>query len=59
VTAPFSHLTKEQCMKLDLMALLSCDAIYILKGYKQSNGAMVEMVVAEAIGLHIYYEGEL
>ena len=43
-------------MYVDLFLLLGCDAIYMLQGYERSNGAMVELQVARAVGIAILYE---
>lgn len=48
--------TYEDYMRADILALLKCDAIYMLKGWKNSYGAKIEHAVAEACGLVITYE---
>jgi Domain of unknown function (DUF4406) len=48
--------TYEQFMRVDLMALLDCDAIYMLKGWEKSSGARCEHLVAAMCGLEIRYE---
>ena len=40
----------------DLEILRRCDAIYMLKGWEQSEGAMAELKLAKETGLEIYYE---
>lgn len=40
----------------DLEALRGCDAIYLLKGWQQSTGAMAEYHVAKWRGLTLVYE---
>ena len=37
--------------------LIDCDAIYMLRGWEQSNGARAEHAVAVWIGLEIMYQG--
>lgn len=41
-------------MRRDIEEILSCDAISFLPGSDRSEGARVERVVAEAIGLKVY-----
>ena len=43
-------------LRADLVQLLLCDAIYLLSGWEQSNGARTEFDVARASGLTIYYQ---
>lgn len=38
--------------------LVSCDAIYMLRGWQDSKGATAEHAVAKWIGLEIIYQGE-
>lgn len=45
-------------MKEDISNLLSCSAIYMLKGWRRSKGAKLERKIAKTIGLEILYEGE-
>ena len=49
-------LTYEEYMKLDLMLLETCDAIYMLKGWEDSPGANREHDRAKKLGLEIMYE---
>jgi len=48
----------EEYMRLDILSLMSCDAIYMLDNYKASRGARLELSIAKAIGLEIVYEGD-
>ena len=43
-------------MKLDIKALMDCDAIYVLKGYENSKGAMIEVNLAKSLSYPIFYE---
>ena len=40
----------------DLIALSKCDAIYMLKGYENSVGALTELSVALTLRLEIIYQ---
>lgn len=48
--APWSW---QQHMRADLAALLTCDVVVLLPGWKHSRGAQLEKTVAEAIGLKV------
>lgn len=41
---------------MGLAELSKCDAIYLLKGYENSKGAMLEKHYAETVGLEIMYQ---
>lgn len=45
-------------MRTDLLALLTCDSIYLMDGWQSSQGARLELMVAQAIGLEVLYETE-
>lgn len=47
------HTSSACFMRTDLLALLSCDAIYLLPGWENSRGASVELTVARACGMGI------
>jgi hypothetical protein len=40
----------------DLVALMECDAIYLLDGWQDSTGATVEVALAEFLGLELIEE---
>lgn len=40
-------------MRADLKLLLDCDAIYLLKGYQNSKGAMIEYDLARILHFDI------
>jgi nucleoside 2-deoxyribosyltransferase len=48
----------EDYMKVDLLLLDMCDAIYMLKGWENSRGANREYGYALAKGMEIMFEGE-
>jgi hypothetical protein len=49
-------MTYEEAMKDDLKHLLTCDAIYLIRGWQGSSGAQVEFLVAQICGLQIFYQ---
>ena len=46
--------TREEYMRVDLKALLCCDAILLLDGWERSHGALVELDTAIAAGITVY-----
>jgi len=48
--------TWEAYMKEDLKELLSCDAIYMLKGWSESKGAAIEYDLANKLGLTVIHQ---
>jgi len=47
------------CMRRDLAALLTCDALALLDGWQSSAGAHLEMHVAHRVGMEILIAREL
>lgn len=45
-----------QHMRVDIGLLLSCDAIYMMKGWEQSERCRLELNVASSIGLPVFFE---
>ena len=43
-------------MREDIKALCDCDAIYMLKNWKDSKGAIIANEIANYIGLEVMYE---
>lgn len=43
-----------ECMRRDIAALVTCDAIQLLPGWQASKGATLEEHIAERLGLQIY-----
>jgi hypothetical protein len=43
----------EEAMRADIKAMLDCDAIGLLPGYARSRGAMLELQIAEALGMKV------
>ena len=51
---PETHLF--DIVKRDILALIDCTAIYLLKGWENSQGATAEKAVAEWLGMKVIYE---
>ena len=49
------QLSREDYMRMALQMMLTCDAIYLLKGWDSSPGALMEHSVAQACGLALIY----
>lgn len=49
-------LTTHEYMRIDISALLDCDAIILMKDWNRSAGCHTELCVAKAIGVEIYFE---
>ena len=43
-------------MKRDIELLMTCDMIFMMKGWTHSKGCQVEFEVATAIGLPVLFE---
>jgi hypothetical protein len=48
-------LSWEACMRKDIAALVTCDAIHLLPGWQDSKGATLEHHIAERLGLAISF----
>lgn len=48
----------EDFMAVDLLELMTCDAIYMLPCWKTSPGAKLEHAIAKQIQIKIIYEGQ-
>lgn len=44
----------DDCLRLDLAALATCEAIALLRGWPQSPGARLELTKALALGQRVY-----
>jgi len=42
-----------QCMRVDIKALVECDGIVLLPGWKDSKGATLEHHIAERLGMTV------
>ena len=45
-------------MRVDIVNLLGCDYIYMLKGGELSQGAKLELDVATSCGIRVLFEGD-
>lgn len=43
-------------MRLGIAQLVRCDAILLLEGYRNSRGAIVELGIAQELGLRVFYD---
>ena len=48
--------TWKEYMKEDIVALMECDSIYMLKGWEDSAGARLEFSIAIGLGYEILFE---
>lgn len=56
--SPFDeNKTWRDYMREDIKALVDCDAIYMLCGWRRSKGARLERRIAIKLGLEVIYEG--
>ena len=46
----------EAYMRVCIIALMSCNAIFMLLNYYQSKGAMIELALAKELGMKVYWE---
>lgn len=52
---PEGVMTWENCMRADLQALLTCDAIALLGGWENSKGAHLELHLAHRVGMTVVF----
>ena len=50
--------TYKQFIDKGLKQLMDCDCIYMLTGYEESIGALLELAYAEAVGIKVIKEEE-
>lgn len=43
-------------MRVDIRALVDCDAIYMLQGWELSKGAKLELDVASSCGIPVWFQ---
>ena len=57
---PHNHdKTWKSYMKEDIKALMDCDEIYALNNWEKSEGATIEIKIAQAIGIKVILQPEL
>jgi hypothetical protein len=59
MTAAQYRVHYRKCMANDIAALLTCDGIVLLPGWKNSRGAKLEHHIAETLGLFTLAAGRL
>ena len=52
---PTEGKTWEEYMKEDIPIMLECDGIFMLRGFENSRGAMLELYVAATVGMQVIY----
>ena len=55
--APISQMTREEIMTICYALMASCDTIYLLDGWRASDGCWEELVYAKMHGMEVVYEG--
>jgi len=56
---PNTETSWAECMRADIKALISCDAIAMLHGWENSKGATLEHHIAERLEMKIYLPTEI
>ncbi|MCQ4271026.1 DUF4406 domain-containing protein [Pseudomonas kuykendallii] len=54
-----ANATWSECMRTDIAALMTCDALVLLPGWADSNGAMVELQLAHRLGMRVLTTAEI
>ena len=55
---PVGSLSHEEYLRADIKALLTCDAICLMKGWLDSKGACFEHYVATETGIRVFWQGD-
>lgn len=48
----------EAHMKEDIRAMMQCDAVYAMRSWASSKGAVIEVTLAKSLGLKIVYQSK-
>jgi uncharacterized protein DUF4406 len=48
-----------QCLRNDLIGLMSCDMLALLEGWQRSEGAHLEMHVAHRVGIEVVIAADI
>lgn len=48
----------QRIMKCDIRAMLDCDGVYALKDWQDSKGATIEVNLARALKMEVFYQGQ-
>ena len=51
-----SEITWREYMIADIIELVKCDAIYMIKGWELSRGARLEHHIASDMGMEVFYQ---
>ena len=51
--------TWEDCLRRDIAALITCDAVVFLPGHEHSRGARLERHIATELGMQLMYRSEV
>jgi len=51
---PDASMSWKECMKSDIAALVTCDAIHLLPGWENSKGATLEAHIAERLEIEVF-----
>jgi hypothetical protein len=56
---PDQGMSWSECMRADIAALVTCDAIALLPGWRDSRGATLEQHIADRLGMPSFEVAEL
>jgi hypothetical protein len=56
---PDATVTWHECLRKDVAALVTCDAIALLDGWEHSKGAHLELHIAHRVGMEVLIANQL
>lgn len=56
---PDPDATWAECMRIDIAALVTCNAVALLPGWQQSRGAQLEAHIARQLGMRVMVASEV